>query len=1211
MARPQTGNELPESFTANYNHGTYNGLMQVSQTNSKAVFVINENKTPFTADNVTVKGGDDSRYVGNWNWTAPNKTSISSTKVAFLPFIGCKTTGTNGAPSFMNLTITGATSNSISFLVSDGQCINGKPESASYTVNTLGSNTIYGTWNIVSHEYEYGPSTNSISKPYDEQDIPFTGNYDGISYANAPLINSTNTTLSLTILPPIIPTITENANSVPIGSNIILTAHANGGTPNYVYIFNIYNPKTNTHVQYTQTYPISSATNTLIYTTTSAGNFSANVTIREANGQYQANSTKVYFRVYNASSTTQPVQYSCAVNGERQLSLLSSNTTLANGPDTNSIWANATPTYDKNPLWTANIPGATWIWDSNVVTQPTANQTVHFKKTFDVPGTVKAAILTIATDNDGNFSINSQRNPSWKTSDLSYEAATSFNITNTILSGNNIVRFNVTNIGQAGSTYESNPAGLLYNLSICYTPASFSNSDVHVSIPDSTIDVGQSETITTSVTGGIPPYTSYEWTLNGNKIGTNSNSIVFKGNSSTLGKDVLTVTVTDSAGQKATGTGNVLVNTVPSFGTPGLTIPDSTLNVGQSEIIVANEIGGTAPFTYSWTENGNPVSGDTSNMLTFNAYVAGTNTIGVKVVDARGVSASTNGIVKVVNSISFGAPSLTVPNSILEVGQSETITANVLGGTSPYTFAWTDNGNAISGTTNTITFTANSNNLGTNNFKAVVTDANKQQATGSGTVTVVNSISFGVPQITIPNSMLYVGQSETVTANVLGGVLPYNSFVWTLNGNKLTFPAGSNSITFNANASDMGLNKLQVVVTDANGNIATGTGTANVVTLPTITLTPSTSSVTSGGSVTYTVTVNGGFGPFNVELYNITGSKQVLSNVIIASPGGSNTFTFNSGATGTFDYNAIATDTATNTIFNSTKATLTVNSAVCTSNCGGPSGGGGGGGGGGGNFVPTVKTSGNCTTISNFSQDNSERFTLNNQAFTVVENYINPTSAGVSVNGKAYLLDPNSPQNVLNTSGADYKITLKSISYLPIVDTITVELCYSSNQQQKQSSGAGSSMLVSLTTNKTISVQNGPVLLTGSITNGTTGPYKYDFIVTNSTGKIVFNKTDTNSKTSNSTVFTPLIPGIYAAAVKITSDGTTASSNKKDLTVSALQKVTTTTIKPTTTAAKIATAPPASISSWIILIIIILIVIVLLALYYYMNRRKTKAGKKK
>ena len=166
--------------------------MQVSQTNNKAVFVIGENKTPLTADNVTVKGGDDSRYVGNWNWTAPNETNIKSTAVNFLPFAGCKTTGTNGAPSFMNLTITGATPNSISFVVSSGQCANGKPGSASYTVNTIGSNTIYGTWKIVSHEYEYGSSSNSISKPYDEQDIPFTGNYNRGTYNGLMQVSQTN-----------------------------------------------------------------------------------------------------------------------------------------------------------------------------------------------------------------------------------------------------------------------------------------------------------------------------------------------------------------------------------------------------------------------------------------------------------------------------------------------------------------------------------------------------------------------------------------------------------------------------------------------------------------------------------------------------------------------------------------------------------------------------------------------------------------------------------------------------------------------------------------------------------------------------------------------------------------------------------------------------------------------------------------------------------
>ena len=850
------GTNLPTTFTMDYGGDQYNGTMVTNLSSVSKTFIVKESGSPLSVDNVLVQGGDDGIFVGNWNWAAPNSTNIKSTEVNYLPWVGCKTTTKNGSPSFMNLTITGATSNSLSFNVAAGQCTNSKPVSVSYTVNAIGSNTIYGTWNLKSNEYE---DSRGLSVSYDgDYDKPFTGVYNSNYYTKAPLVNSTNTTLSLTILPQINPTMTGSANSVSTGSSITFTASTNGGESPYTYNFMVYNSSTNALVANMLFTDVASATNSFAYSPSSTGGYYANVIVTDS-VPYSKNSNKVQFSVYS-------------------------------------------------------------------------------------------------------------------------------------------------------------------------------------------------------------------------KLG---------------------------------------------FGTPNVAIPDSTL----------------------------------------------------------------------------------------EIGQSETVTANVLGGKTPYTFAWTDNGNTIPGTTNTIAFTATANNLGINNLQAVVTDSNGQHSTGSGTVNVINSISFGTPQISIPNSVLYIGQSETVTANVLGGVLPYNSFAWTLNGNKLNFPSKSNSITFNANASDLGLDTLQVVVTDADGNTAAGTGTANVVNAPTITLTPSTSSVTSGESVTYTVTVNGGVGPFNVELYNITGSKQAGSNVIITSPGGSNTFTFKSGATGTFDYNAIATDTATNTLLNSTKATLTVNSAVCTSNCGGGGSGGGGGGGSGGNLVPTVKTSGNCTTISNFSQDNSERFTLNNQAFTVVENYINPNSAGVSVNGKAYLLDLNAPQNVLNTSGADYKITLKSISYLPIVDTITVELCYSSNQQQKQSSGAGSSMLVSLTTNKTISVQNGPVLLTGSITNGTTGPYKYDFIVTNSTGKIVFNKTDTNSKTSNSTVFTPLIPGIYTAAVKITTDGTTANSNKKDLTVSALQK-TTTTIRPTTTATKVATAPPAAISNWIILLIIILIVIVLLAMYYYMNRRKNKSGKK-
>jgi len=1101
------GTTLPETFTANYNGGVYNGLFQAYPSHYISIFVINETKLPFIADNVIVRGGDDNLSVGNWKWAAPNKTNSNSTSVNFLPLVGCKKVGTNGSPSFINLIVTGATENSLAFNVSGGCGSN--PAQTRYKITAISENTgIYGAWKITSNDYEYGGNSKTISTPYDGHfDIPFTGVYKGYYYKNVTLINETSTSLLLTILPGIqAPKIKAYPSSLPIGSNIMINAIPSGGESPYTYNFMIYDSSSGKLVASSG----SITSNSFNYSPNNPGNYLASVTVTDHLG-FSKNSTKVQFSV---SAPQQ--QYSCASG--TQLSILSNASTLANGPDTNSIWTNATPTYSKNPSWTASIPGATWIWDNYTVSNPAENQTVQFKREFSIPGTVKDAILKIATDNDGKFSINSKTSASWVTSDLSYYAATSFNVTNVIAKGSNLIHFNVTNIGIAGSTPELNPAGLLYNLTICYAPVQFNNSNVHVSIPDSVIDTGQNEAITATVTGGVTPYTSYAWKLNGNAIGTNSPSLKFSGNSSDIGNDIITVTVTDSAGQTGTGTGSVRVNSLPSFGTPGIKIPDSTIEIGSSEIVTAKETGGTAPFTYSWTENGNPVSGDTSNQLTFNAKVAGANVIGVKVVDARGISALANGI-----------------------------------------------------------------------------------------VTVVTGISFGTPQIDIPNSILSTGQTETITANVLGGVLPYASFVWTDNGNVI--PANTQSITFTGAANDLGLNNLHVTMTDSAGNNAVGTGTVNVINAAEITLTPATSSVTSGSSVTYTVTITGGIGPFNIELYNITGSKQQGSNVTIATPGGSNTVTFTTGPTGTFTYNAMATDTATNTIFGSPNAVLTVNQKPtgCTSNCGGGSGGGGGGGGGGGNFVPTVNTSGNCTTISNFSQDNSESFKLKGRSFDVTLNSISPTQVDVTINGYTYTLDANNKTKL--TGLANYTIDLTSISYLPIVHTVTIELCYSSiSTGPKQSSGPEGSMIVSLTTNKTISVQNGQVLLTGSITNGTAGPYTYTFVVKNSTGKVVFSHTNTNSKTSNSTVFTPTVPGIYAAAVHITTDGTTGNSNSKSLTVSALQETTTAVTTIATTTVKPA-APPASASSWLILLMIILIIIVLLALYYYM-RRQQKKGKR-
>src|SRR5690349_21842581 len=45
-----------------------------------------------------------------------------------------------------------------------------------------------------------------------------------------------------------------------------------------------------------------------------------------------------------------------------------------------SGWGGAVPTYSGHPDWTANIPGATWIWKTFFVENPTQEETVDFSK---------------------------------------------------------------------------------------------------------------------------------------------------------------------------------------------------------------------------------------------------------------------------------------------------------------------------------------------------------------------------------------------------------------------------------------------------------------------------------------------------------------------------------------------------------------------------------------------------------------------------------------------------------------------------------------------------------------------------------------------------------------------------------------------------------------------------------------------------------------
>lgn len=69
---------------------------------------------------------------------------------------------------------------------------------------------------------------------------------------------------------------------------------------------------------------------------------------------------------------------------------------------------------------------------------------------------------------------------------------------------------------------------------------------------------------TASVSGGVPPYTLYEWKRNGTAVGTNSSTLTLQycttpGQSSSF-TDTISCTVADSDGREGSGSKNTTIN---------------------------------------------------------------------------------------------------------------------------------------------------------------------------------------------------------------------------------------------------------------------------------------------------------------------------------------------------------------------------------------------------------------------------------------------------------------------------------------------------------------------------------------------------------------------------------------------------------------------------------------------------------------------------
>jgi hypothetical protein len=344
--------------------------------------------------------------------------------------------------------------------------------------------------------------------------------------------------------------------------------------------------------------------------------------------------------------------------------------------------------------------------------------------------------------------------------------------------------------------------GTCVNHSVMIVDAVKQACSVSVTPTSVTLDAGQSQTFMATVYGGNS--LSYQWYLDGSSVpGATSSSYSYTASGTSHS---LYITATDSInGHFTSNAASIKVNPDP---TVTVSPSSSTMDAGQSQTFTAAVTGGTAPFSYQWYLDGNPV-GTNSTSYTYLATASEepSVTIYAAVTDSASTPITVNSttLTVAVNPL----PTVTIsPDSwTLSLGQSETFTANPVGGSGTYTsYQWYVNGSAQNGQTSS-TFSYSTGSLGSATITVTVTDSAGITSAQSPPASVaVNDVA---PSITAPSNV-------TVDANTLGGATNVN--LGTPIVSTSTYQSSQLTITNNASALfPIGSTTVSWTVTDPSG----------------------------------------------------------------------------------------------------------------------------------------------------------------------------------------------------------------------------------------------------------------------------------------------------------------------------------------------------------------------------------------------------------
>jgi len=251
-----------------------------------------------------------------------------------------------------------------------------------------------------------------------------------------------------------------------------------------------------------------------------------------------------------------------------------------------------------------------------------------------------------------------------------------------------------------------------------------------------------------------------------------------------------------------------------------------------------------------------------------------------------------------------------------------------------------------------------------------------------------------------------IGQNLTLLATASGGTAPYTFEFFHANattGNTIGYFNNAYTASLPVHLKQAGTANYLLRVYDYNWlNETNATISLTVNASPVLALAPKNITTQPYTSVMFSNTVTGGTPPYSNYSIDVEGVNSAgLSNNIVAVNG-----------TGLY----LVTEVARDLLGRQAKGSALIDVAL----------------------APTVATTANCQIINNFSQTEVVPLTVGWNATSVVENYITPDYAGVTIGTNSITIYPN---NAFVYGGSGYYVRLLNLSWIPILQTISIAIC--------------------------------------------------------------------------------------------------------------------------------------------------------------------------